>query len=178
MSSRANVNCASRIELTKRERAILNAFATGEESPPALRMRAKAILACADDKTNLSIGVELGITNLTIGRWRRQFRLNRLEGFALERRGRSAKELVLDRAERMALESWSNAERLPRKLITRARVILACASGHRNTEIARQTGISHATVGNLRKLFIRRGVEGLMPGRPGRKPSQQAGSGH
>lgn len=167
------MNCASRIELTNREREILHAFASGEDTPPTLRMRAKAILACADDKTNLSIGRELGITNLTIGRWRRQFRVNRLEGFALERRGRSARELVLDRAERTTLESWSSSERLPRKLITRARVILACASGHKNTEIARQTGISHITVGIWRKLFIRRGVDGLMPGRPGRKPSQE-----
>lgn len=178
MSSSGNLNCASRIELTKKERAILHAFATGGDSRPALRMRAKAILACADDKTNLSIGLELGITNLTIGRWRRQFQVNKLEGFALERRGRPARELALDRAERTTLENWSSAERLPRKLITRARVILACASGHKNTEIARQTGISHATVGNLRKLFIRRGVEGLMPGRPGRKPSPEDGLRH
>lgn len=170
------MNCGSRIELTKKERAILNAFATEREPPAALRMRAKTILACAENRTNLSIGVELGITNLTIGRWRRQFHLNRLEGFALERRGRSARELVLNHSERMTSESWSNAERHPRRLITRARVILACGSGHRNTEIARDAGISHVSVGNFRKLFIRRGVEGLTPVRPGRKPSQEAGS--
>jgi transposase-like protein len=169
------MNYAAPIELTKEEVAILRDFVGEQHSPRALRLRAEAILGCAEGKANVTIGSELGITNLTVGRWRRDFQENRLNGFALERRGRSARTVVLRGVERETLESWAKSQQISRKLILRAHVVLACAAGQKNSAIARQTGITALTVGNIRKLFLRGGVEALKPNRPGRKPLRHAG---
>jgi hypothetical protein len=166
------VNCSPRIDLTNEERVILHALGANAKVPPAVRMKARTILACGEDKTNLEIAREIGITNLTVGRWRTQFRQNRMKNFTVERRGRRVKRLALTHREKVLLESWSCSEKLSRSLVLRARIILACASGQKNIDVARKNGASPLLVSNLRQLFLRHGVEGLKPGRPGRKPRQ------
>ena len=87
------MNSAPAIILTRAERAKLEVLATGPHVPRALAKRALAILACAEGNTNLVVAGEIGLTNLTVGRWRKAFLLNRLKGFGVERRGRPLRRL-------------------------------------------------------------------------------------
>src|SRR2546428_10912891 len=106
------MNLAPRIILTRKERTRLEALATGQRVPRALAKRARTILACAEGNTNLVVGGEIGITNLTVGRWRREFLLNRLKGFGVERRGRPVRPMVLSSAERRTLQGWLRSPRV------------------------------------------------------------------
>jgi len=163
------MNSAPGIILTRGERTKLEALATGPRVNRALAKRAQAILACAEGSTNLVVASEIGVTNLTLGRWRREFLLNRLKGFGVERRGRPVRPLVLSPAERRTLQGWSRSPRLSACLSTRARVILACAGGKSNKAVALATGMSQDAVGDWRGRFLLRRLKGLRPeplGRP------------
>jgi transposase-like protein len=48
-----------------------------------LALRARIVLACAEPgTTNLAVAARLGISNLTVGKWRRRFAERGLEGLA------------------------------------------------------------------------------------------------
>lgn len=55
-------------------------------------------------------------------------------------------------------------------LATRARIVLACAEGQQNKQVARNLGVHQSTVGIWRHRFIEAGVDGLYdeprPGAP------------
>jgi transposase len=162
------MNSAPRIILTREERTKLETLARGPRGARALRQRARAIVACAEGNTNLVVAGKIGITNLTVGRWRREFLLNRLKGFGVERRGRPVRPLVLGYAERRTLQGWLRSPRLSACLATRARVILACAGGKSNIAVASETGVSKLTVGKLRQRFLSDRLLGLRPYQLGR----------
>jgi DNA-binding CsgD family transcriptional regulator len=162
------MNLAPRIILTRKERTRLEALATGQRVPRALAKRAQTILACAEGDTNLVVGSEIGITNLTVGRWRREFLLNRLKGFGVEHRGRPVRPLLLSSTERRTLQGWLRSPPVSTGLAARARVILACARGKSNISVARATGMSEQTVSKFRQRFLSDRLVGLRPDQPGR----------
>jgi transposase-like protein len=55
------------------DRLTLESWSHRPEFPPALKRWAQVILACAGGKTNAAVARELGIAQLTVGKWRRQF---------------------------------------------------------------------------------------------------------
>jgi transposase len=162
------MNSASRIILTLEERTKLESLATDTRGPRALRKRAQAILVCAEGNTNLEVANEIGMTNLTVGRWRREFLLNRLNDFGVERRGRPARPLILSFAELKTLQRWSQSPRIYADLATRARVILTCAQGANNISVASETGVSRQTASKLRRRFLSKRLLGLGPVQPAR----------
>ena len=93
------------------------------------------------------------------------------------RTGRPKAALVLSVEQREELESWARRRSTAQALASRARIILACADGGNNKEVAGRLGLSRLTVGRWRSRFIRSGVEGLLdeprPGAP-RKISDAA----
>jgi transposase len=86
------------------------------------------------------------------------------------RTGRPKTALVLSAEQREELERWMRRRSTAQSLALRARVVLACADGGNNTEVASRLGISRMTVGRWRSRFIRHGVDGLLdeprPGAP------------
>ena len=84
--------------------------------------------------------------------------------------GRPKAGLVLSGEQRAQLESMSSSRSLPAGLVTRARIVLLSAAGKMNQQIARQLGLSNATVGKWRRRFVEQGIAGLhdelRPGRP------------
>src|ERR1700675_4170486 len=84
--------------------------------------------------------------------------------------GRPKAELVLSSQQREQLESLAGSRSLPAGLVSRARIILLSASGKTNLQIARQMGLTNATVGKWRRRFLEQEVSGLhdelRPGRP------------
>ena len=162
------MNLAPKLKLSVSERINLRRLLSSRSAPRALKLRTRAILACAKGKSNLEVGRELKVTNLTVGKWRKQFRIHRLKNFEQELRGRRVSPLTLSAAERTSLENWARSAEAFASLATRARVILECATGKTNVAVARETRLSKETVGKLRHRFLLRRLDGLKPYRAGR----------
>ena len=75
--------------------------------------------------------------------------------------GRPKTALVLSPEQRAQLESMASSRSLPAGLVTRVRIVLLSAAGKMNQQIARQLGLTNATVGKWRRRFVEQGVEGL-----------------
>lgn len=86
------------------------------------------------------------------------------------RSGRPIPELILSDAERETLQNWSRRPKSAQALALRARMILRCAEGRTNTQVAEQVQVRIATVGKWRQRFVERRVDGLLdeprPGAP------------
>ena len=78
--------------------------------------------------------------------------------------------VVLSTVEREALESLVRRRSTAQALALRARIVLACADGYSNSEVARLVGASRPTVITWRSRFLTDRVDGLFdeprPGRP------------
>ena len=86
------------------------------------------------------------------------------------KRGRPIVPLVLSDQQRQTLLSWTRRHKSAQALALRARIVLACADGKSNTEVARALRCSLPTVGKWRSRCLRSGVDGLLdeprPGAP------------
>lgn len=84
--------------------------------------------------------------------------------------GRPKAPLILTPEQREQLEGIVRSRSLPAGLVKRARIVLLSAAGKTNQEIARQLGLTTATVGKWRGRFLEQDVTGLhdelRPGRP------------
>jgi transposase len=78
--------------------------------------------------------------------------------------------LVLTADERATLERWARRPTSAQALALRCRIVLACAEGRRNIEIARALGVDRDTVSKWRRRFRALGLDGLTdeprPGAP------------
>jgi len=70
--------------------------------------------------------------------------------------------VTLSEEEREQLERWSRRPKTAQALAQRARIVLRCAAGDSNDEIARQLKLTAQTVGKWRRRFVAKGVEGLL----------------
>jgi transposase len=80
---------------------------------------------------------------------------------APHRRGPKLAPLVLTDEERATLVGWARRAKSSQALALRCRIVLACAEGASNVEVARRLGISLPTVGKWRSRFVARRLEGL-----------------
>src|SRR6516164_1768897 len=86
------------------------------------------------------------------------------------RTGRPKAELKLSEAEQETLELWTRRRTSAQALAQRARIILLCASGKSNSEVASELRVSKAMVGKGRNRVVEKGGDGLLdeprPGAP------------
>ena len=68
------------LTLTEDERQKLTTWANRPKSSQRLALRARIVLACADEPSNKAVAARLGVCNATVGTWRNRFVAKRLDG--------------------------------------------------------------------------------------------------
>ena len=85
-------------------------------------------------------------------------------------RGRPKAELMLTEDERATLERWARRPTSAQALAQRCRIVLGCAAGRTNQQVAAAEGVHQVTVGKWRARFVERRLDGLQdeprPGAP------------
>jgi len=76
-------------------------------------------------------------------------------------RGRPKASLVLTDEERTTLERWARRPKSAQALALRCRIVLACAEGLANLDVAAKIGVNKATVSKWRTRFIAKRLDGL-----------------
>jgi len=94
--------------LTGEERETLERWARRPTTAQALAQRARIVLRCATGAANQAVAREVGVTRLTVGRWRQRFVQKRLDGLLDEPRPgapRTVTDAAVERVVRLTLES-------------------------------------------------------------------------
>jgi transposase len=88
------------------------------------------------------------------------------------RTGRPTEPLVLGGDEKATLEGWTRRRKSAQSLALRARIVLGCASGNSNSNVAATLRVTKQTVGKWRARFLINRLDGLLdeprPGAPRR----------
>ncbi|MEV5787036.1 IS630 family transposase [Streptomyces sp. NPDC052287] len=125
--------------LTDIEREQLTRWARRAKTSQALALRARIVLACAEDTSNKRVAAGLGTSVSTVGRWRRRFLESRLEGLADELRPGRPPSILLDRVEEVIV---TTLESTPRN-----------ATHWSRASMAERTGLSKSTIGRIWQKF-------------------------
>lgn len=87
-------------------------------------------------------------------------------------RGRPVAELVLTEEELRTLTRWTRRRKSAQALALRSRIVLGCAEGRSNKQVAERERVSQPTVGKWRARFVDKRLDGLIDEpRTGRPPS-------
>ena len=88
----------------------------------------------------------------------------------MARTGRPKTELTLTEEEHEQLVRWSRRAKSSQALALRSKIVLGCAKGTDNKDVAAQLNCAVATVGKWRGRFVTERLDGLLdeprPGRP------------
>ena len=125
--------------LTDIERETLQRWARRPKSPMSLAQRSRIVLACGQGLTNQAVAAKVEVNQATVSKWRRRFLQRRLDGLVDEPRPGAPRKITDDDVERVVVKTL---EAKP------------ADATHRSTrDLARQVGISPASVGRIWQAF-------------------------
>jgi len=132
-------------ELNAGDRAALTSLATQRKTAQALALRARIVLGCASGAQNKEVAAELDVDPVTVGKWRRRFLAEGLDGLHDEPRSGAPRTVDDARIEAMIVQTL---ESLPPD-----------ATHWSSRGMARASGLSTSTVQRIWRAF------GLQPHR-------------
>lgn len=128
-----------RPQLSADERDALLGYTQRRKTAQALAQRARIVLLCAEGRHDLEVADTLGVSRLTVGKWRRRFLGKRLDGLLDEPRP-GAPRRIQDRAiERVVT---TTLESLPKD-----------ATHWSTRSLAKKLGLSHMTIARIWRAF-------------------------
>ena len=127
------------VDLTEAEAEELQRWRRRPTTAQALAMRARIVLGCAAGKTNVEISRELKVSRLTVGKWRRRFNRDRLDGLHDEPRPGAPRKITDAAVERVIAMTLESKPRDATHWSTRS--------------LARAAGMSQGTVGRIWRAF-------------------------
>lgn len=133
------------LELSETERAELHSLAARRSTAQALALRARIVLACAEGGQNKEVAARLGLDRQTVGKWRRRFIEQRMDGLHDEPRSGTPRTIDDARIEAVIVRTL---ESLPPD-----------ATHWSSRGIAKASGLSVSTVQRIWRAF------GLQPHR-------------
>ena len=130
---------STRVIISPSERATVEQWVRRRSTAQGLALRARIVLACTRDRTDVDIARELGVHRLTVGEWRRRFQQTRLEGLLDEPRPGAPRRITDRMVERVITETLEAAPRDATHWSTRS--------------MAKATGMSQSAVARIWKAF-------------------------
>ena len=125
---------APTIDLSPDETAELQRWLRRPKTGQALALRARIVLASAQGRTNLAIAAAVGATRETVGRWRRRFARDRLDGLLDEPRPGAPRKISDEEVERVITMTLESMPRAATHWSTRS---MAGASGMSQSAVSR-----------------------------------------
>jgi transposase len=125
--------------LSDEERSTLERWARRPKSPMSLAQRSRIVLACADGLDNVAVAEKVGVNQATVGKWRRRFVADRLEGLVDEPRPGAPRTIADDDVERVVV---TTLEARPEN-----------ATHWSTRDLAKKVGMSPASVGRIWQAF-------------------------
>ena len=149
------------VRLSNKQRAELRLLR--EDDDARLSARAAIVLASAEGLSNNEVARRNNSTPSTVAKWRRAFCADGITGLRdAPRAGRPSVAVQLSDDEREALLRYQRRATVSQRLAARARIVMLCAEGHADTEVARMVGMGAGTVGKWRQRFAERRLQGLV----------------
>jgi transposase len=127
------------LTLTDDERETLQRWARRPKSAQVLALRSKIVLACASGATNLRVAEQLGISRMTVGKWRSRFLRDRLAGLTDEPRPGAPRTISDEQVEMVIVKTLESKP--------------ADATHWSTRSMAAATGMSQSAISRIRRAF-------------------------
>ncbi len=121
------------LRLSDEERLALERLANRPKSAQAMALRARIVLACAGGSTDGVVAAKLGISRTTVGKWRRRFIAERLDGLFDEPRPGAPRKITDDKIEIVVVKTLEEKPKDATHWSTRS---MAQATGMSQTSIS------------------------------------------
>jgi transposase len=130
---------APRIQLSPSERETLVGLTRRRKTARGIALRAAIILRAAGGESNVEIGLRVGTSRLTVGRWRRRFAERRLDGLYDEPRPGAPRRILDKDIERVVTTTLESAPQAETHWSTRS--------------MARKCGLSQSSISRIWRAF-------------------------